>query len=262
MKSSFTRNFSTVAAILLLALTVLGAALQVLVKNFLTENTFSGLKQDARIISSLAASYSVDGTLRSREFLLNLNIASQVSDTDAVICDTGGRVVVCSDQPFGCRHQGLQVNRDYLYKVLQNGTDSATGLIRGLYDDSRFMVAMPITASSDSAAIGIVIVSTPVSGVNQILDRITKIFFTTSCAVVLVAVAAVSLFARRESKPLQDMAKAANAFGHGDLEARVRVEEDYSEEMAELALALNNMASSQKRASTSARSSWPMCPTS
>ena len=200
MKSSFTRNFSTVAAILLLALTVLGAALQVLVKNFLTENTFSGLKQDARIISSLAASYSVDGTLRSREFLLNLNIASQVSDTDAVICDTGGRVVVCSDQPFGCRHQGLQVNRDYLYKVLQNGMDSATGLIRGLYDDSRFMVAMPITASSDSAAIGIVIVSTPVSGVNQILDRITKIFFTTSCAVVLVAVAAVSLFARRESK--------------------------------------------------------------
>ena len=98
MKSSFSRNFSTVAAILLVALTVLGAALQVLVKNFLTENSFSGLKQDAQIISSLAASYSVDGTLRNREFLLNLNIAAQVSGIDAVICDTGGRVVVCSDQ--------------------------------------------------------------------------------------------------------------------------------------------------------------------
>ena len=96
MKSTFTRNFSTVAAILLVALTVLGAALQILVKDYLTENTFSALKQDARIISSLAASYSVDGTLSSREFLLNLNIASQVSDTDAVICDSSGRVVVLS----------------------------------------------------------------------------------------------------------------------------------------------------------------------
>ena len=247
MKSSFSRNFSTVAAILLVALTVLGAALQVLVKNFLTEISFSGLKQDAQIISSLAASYSVDGTLRNRAFLLNLNIAAQVSGIDAVICDTGGRVVVCSDQPFGCRHQGLQVNRDYLYKVLQNGMDTATGLIRGLYDESRFMVAMPISASADSAPLGIVIVSTPVSDVDGILDRITKIFFTSSCAVVLVAVAAVTIFARRESKPLQDMAKAANAFGHGDLEARVRVEEDYSEEMAELALAFNNMASSLQK---------------
>ena len=46
----------------------------------------------------------------------------------------------------------------------------------------------------------------------------------------------VTAFARRESKPLRDMAKAANDFAHGNLEARVRVEEDYSEEVEELAL--------------------------
>ena len=39
------------------------------------------------------------------------------------------------------------------------------------------------------------------------------------------------------------MAKVANAFGHGDLDARVRIEEDLSEEVEELALAFNNMAS-------------------
>ena len=62
--------------------------------------------------------------------------------------------------------------------------------------------------------------------------------------VVLISVLAVTAFARRESKPLRDMAKAANDFAHGNLEARVRVEEDYSEEVEELALAFNNMASS------------------
>ena len=65
--------------------------------------------------------------------------------------------------------------------------------------------------------------------------------------VILVSVAAVSFFARRESKPLQDMAKAANAFGHGNLEARVKIEEGNSEEMEELALAFNNMACSLQK---------------
>ena len=43
------------------------------------------------------------------------------------------------------------------------------------------------------------------------------------------------------------MAKAATAFGHGDLEARVRVESDYSEEVEDLAVAFNNMASSLQK---------------
>ena len=43
------------------------------------------------------------------------------------------------------------------------------------------------------------------------------------------------------------MPKAATDFGHGNLEARVKVEDDYSEEMEELALAFNNMASSLQK---------------
>ena len=107
MNSSFSRSFSRAAAILLLALVGLGAAFQVLVKNFLTETTFSSLEQDARILSSLASSYVVDGTLTSRQFLLNLNVASQVSNMDAVVCNSSGTVVICSDQPLGCKHQGV-----------------------------------------------------------------------------------------------------------------------------------------------------------
>jgi len=65
--------------------------------------------------------------------------------------------------------------------------------------------------------------------------------------VVLLAVVVASFFTRRESRPLQDMAKAANSFGHGNLDARVRVDESTSEEMQELALAFNNMATSLQK---------------
>ncbi len=245
MKSSFSRSFSTIAAILLLALTILGVSFQMLVKDYLTDNTIDDLQSDAAVIANLAAAYSIDGSLSSRDFLLNLDVASQVSDSDAVIFDSQGRVVICSDALQGCDHQGLVLNREYLDKVMKHGGDTASGVIQGLYSDHRYVVAAPIV--NDSGSNGIVIVSEPTAATSAILNRISNIFLTASLFVVLISVLAVSFFARRESRPLRAMARAANAFGHGDLEARVRVEEGSSEEMEELALAFNNMASSLQK---------------
>ena len=114
MKTSFSRSFSTTATILLLALIVLGASFQVQIKKYLTNTTIDGLQQDADVIANLAASYSVDGSLNSRDFLLNLDVISQVSDADAVICDSDGYVILCSHARSGCNHQGMQLNQNYL----------------------------------------------------------------------------------------------------------------------------------------------------
>ena len=245
MKTSFSRSFSTAATILLLALTVLGAAFQIQVKDFMTDSTISGLKQDANVIANLASAYSVDSKLDNREFLLNLDIIAEVTDSDVVICDRQGYIVLCSDALTGCDHDGWQLNAEYLNLVIRNGGDTATGFVRGLYEDQRFLVATPIVTSSE--AIGIVIVSTPTAATTLILNRISNIFLTAAIFVVLIAVLAVTAFARRESRPLRDMARTANAFGHGNLEARVKIEDDCSEEMEELALAFNNMASSLQK---------------
>ena len=114
MKTSVSRNFATAATILLLALTVLGASFQMLVKEFLTETTISGLQHDAAIIADLASAYSVEGQLGNQAFLLNLDVASQISEADAVICDSGGRVILCSDALEGCDHEGIRFNEEYV----------------------------------------------------------------------------------------------------------------------------------------------------
>ena len=132
MKSSFGRSFSVFAGILLVALTVLGGSFQMMVQDYLMDTTFASLEQDAQIISDLAASYLEDSSLGGREFLMNLDIASKVSGSDAVICNQQGKVVICSDSLFGCQHTGLYVNQDYLTKVIEKGSDRATGLIKGL----------------------------------------------------------------------------------------------------------------------------------
>ena len=243
MKTTFSRTFFTAAIILLAAMLVLAVSFQILIRDFLTESTISDLKKDAQVISNLAAAYSIDGSLSSRDFLLNLDIASQVSDADAVICDANGTVVLCSDALQGCEHQGLSVNPEYLQKVYRNGGDNATGLIQGLYEDARYIVTIPILSEDSTSAAGIVIVSAPMESTNRILDKIFNIFLSSATFVVLIAVLAVSLFARNQSRPLKDMANAAYAFGHGNLNARVKVYDSYSEEVEELALAFNNMAS-------------------
>ena len=247
MKSSFSRNFATAATILLLTLLILGASFQMLVKDYLTETTVAGLRQDTQIIANLASSYSVDDALSSRDFLLNLDVASRIGGCDAVIVNTEGQVILCSDALMGCDHKGLQLNREYLDKVIANGGDTATGIIRGLYDDPRYVVSTPILTENGRGVEGILIVSTPTKNTNAILTRISHIFLTAAMFVVLISVLAVTVFARKETKPLREMARAANAFGHGDLEARVRLESDYSEEMEELAVAFNNMASSLQK---------------
>ena len=245
MKTSFSRSFFTAAAILLLALTVLGASFQLQVNAYMEDSTVSGLQQDAAVIANLAAAYSLDGNLSSRDLLLNLDIISQVTDADVVICDKLGYIILCSDALTGCDHEGWQLNREYLATVIELGSYTATGVIQNLYPDERYVVAAPILSGSEAQ--GIVLVSAPTSATIQILNRISNIFLTASVFVVLLAVLAVTAFARRESRPLRDMAKVANAFAHGNLKARVRLEEDYSAEMEELALAFNNMALSLQK---------------
>ena len=245
MKSSFSRSFFTAATILLLALTALGASFTLQMNKFMEDSTVSGLQQDAAVIANLAAAYSVDGRLSSQELLLNLDIVSQVTDADVVICDKNGFIILCSDALTGCDHEGWQVNKDYLDKVIANGSDNAIGVVRGLYTDQRFVVSSPII-SGDTAK-GIVIVSTPTAATNKILNRISNIFLTAAVFVVLLAVLAVTAFARKESQPLKKMARVANAFAHGNLKARVKIEDDYSEEVEELAIAFNNMAISLQK---------------
>ena len=229
--------------VLLMAMLLIGTSFQALVRNYLTDQAMEGLKNDGNAISALASAYYTEGTLNHEDFLVNLSFVSQVSQADAVICDSTGRLVLCSRAPFGCGHQGLNVSPDFLQNVFSTGCVTTTGIIQGLYEEERFVTAVPIT-DSNGFGVGIVIVSAPMEQVTQILQKISDTYLFVSVLVVLLAVVLMSLVARNQSRPLRDMAKAAHDFGLGNLNARVQVDPKSSDEVQDLALAFNNMASS------------------
>ncbi len=246
MKSTFSRTFTTAALILLAALLLVGASFQFLVKKYLTEQTVSRLQTDAKTVTDLAEAYFSQGQPSDQSFLVNLSVASRVSGADMVICNPSGTVLLCSCGPLGCEHQGLTVtNRSFLNKVLSGGGVD-TGLMQGLYDDVRYVVSAPIL-DSKGAPHGLILVSTPTVQVRSVVKRMSNMYLSVSVLVVLVAVCFMTLIARQQAKPLREMANAASAFGRGNLQARVQVDEDSSLELQKLALAFNNMASSLQK---------------
>jgi len=247
MKTTFSRSFFPAALLLLTALLVVGTSFQMLVKEYLFDQALDGLENDGKAISSLASAYYTEGSLTGREFLVNLSVASQVSEANAVIFNSKGTLVLCSDAPFGCEHQGWQVGSSYIRRVHTDRIARDTGTFQGLYSDARFVVSVPITDSVSGSTVGIVMVSRPMEATQQILDRLSNIYLTVSILVVVLAMVIMSVFARRQSRPLRELAKAASAFGHGDLTARVQVSDAYTQEQEELALSFNNMAASLQK---------------
>ena len=248
MKTTFSRTFVTFAVILLAALLLVGISFQLLVRSYLTNKAVEGLKADSSAIANVAAAYYKDDTLSNKDFLIILSVVSEISDADTVICDASGKLILCSDSPLGCEHQGMAITgTEYLNRILTQEYIASTGIIEGLYPDARYVVSTTIRDSQNDQVVGIVIVSTPMAETLSILKRISDTYIFVSVLAVLAAVVALIIYTRKSSGPLRDMARTANAFGHGDLKARAQVPEGAPEEILELALAFNNMAQSLEK---------------
>lgn len=246
MKSSCSRNV-LIAILIVLPALLLGTALRALAQDYLTNSAFRQLKNNSQVLSDLAYAYYADGKMTNMQFLINLDLASEISGADAVISDREGYIVACSNSTNGCDHQGLKISKEYMDRVVENNGATDTGIVKGLYTETRYISASPIYSSLTGQAIGIVIVSMPVEPSQQVLQRFSHIFFIVCTLVMITALISVNYISRQHNRPLHEMAKTAAAFGHGNLDARVKIAGSYPAEVEELALSFNNMASSLQK---------------
>ena len=128
MRSTFSRTFFPAALLMLIALLLVGISFQLLVKSYLVSEAYEELENDGNAIAVLASAYYAEGSLSTRSFMDNLYVASQVSEADAVIFDEKGKLILCSDAPLGCEHQGWFINGDYVRRVISTGTAKHTGV--------------------------------------------------------------------------------------------------------------------------------------
>ena len=248
MKTMLGRQFLLTAACILCSILILGASFRVFIQKYVQSESQKSLYQSAEAVAELASAYESIGDLENNwEFHINLSFAAEAAGTDTVICDETGVVILCSCSEFRCEHLGLQVPQTFVDQVIQEGKTADAGILQGLYDDSRSVVSIPIISQADGEASGIVIASTGQTQVVGVIRQMTDIFLMTGAVVLLLAVIACSALMRRTSQPLKDLAGAARRFGHGNLDARVELDEHNPAEIEELAVAFNNMADSLEK---------------
>ena len=246
MKTTFSRYLAGALATLFLTLLVLGLSFLYLARRYLRSEALSGLRTEAEAISELAAAYYTRTGLEGQSFRLNVALVARASGIDAVICDETGTILLCSNSPLGCTHQGMVLRSNYISRVLAGETSTDTGMIRGIYEDARFVVGVPIVARTGKT-VGAVISSAPMAETTELIQQFQRIYLVTAALVLILSAAAVTYVTRRQINPLRQIAGVAGAFGRGDMDARADVDEDAPEDVQELALAFNTMALSLQK---------------
>lgn len=253
MKSTFRRLFTVTVATILVAILVLGVSLRFLTRSYLGREREEQLEANAEAVSALtlsyykAMNYGLGGHNDLRlPFQLNLTFAEQVAGTNALVCTPGGTVVLCSEQDLVCEHLGLTLDEKLLESLEEQGSITYTGTLQGIWEDRRYVTARECTLADGTVA-AIVVISEPMKGIGEILSEITEMFIMIALIVMIFVFLSISLLTSSQCRPLRDMADAAKEFGHGNLKARVEVSEDTTREIADLALAFNNMASSLEK---------------
>ena len=236
-----------IVLVMLMIFLVLGLVLRYATKQYLIQDTFHRMEHNSRVLADLAAAYYADGTMTNMQFLINLDLASQFSDCDVLLCNERGNVILCSDSPTSCYHQKYSLSQDYLDQIVENQGDSQVCTLPYLYEGTRQVCAMPVYASATGEVVGIVIISAPLSAVIQSTTQISNIYIIAIISIMMLTCCLTIYVSRQSGGPLRELAKTARAYGHGDLNARVHLEGKQPEEIQDLALAFNNMASSLQK---------------
>ena len=243
LHTAFGRQLLVTAGLLLLSFVMLGASFVGLLYNYLVRINAESLRTTADAVASLASAYSTMGNLEEiQDLRISLTFASEVSSTDAVICDTNGTIILCSCKQFPCVHLGMTGSKEMLDALPDEGT-TTTGTLSGLYDEERYVLLRPLYSRHTGEKLGTMIVSTPTVDTHVILRRMMTIFIYTALIILTIAIFISSFLTQHQSRPLKAMANAARRFARGDLSARVEPS-NTTVEVAELETAFNNMASS------------------
>ena len=244
MKTTFSRQFAMIAALLLLCLLITGVSFRFLMLGTIESQNQQTMIRDAEAVAELAEAYDSVGDLQNNfDFHISLSLFTKVGDAEALLCDTDGVIRICSCEKFSCDHIGQTVDPVLLAEIQKDGSWYEETSLSSIYDEPRYLAGQTLLAS-DGEQIGYVLVSAPMAQTKNFMLRSSTLFFYVAIAVLIVSMLAVSFLSRMQVRPLGQMADAARRFGRGELSVRVEESPKNTSEINDLARAFNTMVDS------------------
>ena len=244
MKTTFSRQFAMIAALLLLCLLITGVSFRFLMLGTIESQNQQTMIRDAEAVAELAEAYDSVGDLQNNfDFHISLSLFTKVGDAEALLCDTDGVIRICSCEKFSCDHIGQTVDPVLLAEIQKDGSWYEETSLSSIYDEPRYLAGQTLFAS-DGEQIGYVLVSAPMAQTKNFMLRSSTLFFYVAIAVLIVSMLAASFLSRMQVRPLGQMADAARRFGRGELSVRVEESPKNTSEINDLARAFNTMVDS------------------
>ncbi|MDR0294422.1 MAG: HAMP domain-containing protein [Oscillospiraceae bacterium] len=194
------------------------------------------------------------GLAVQRELLGVLPLMAGIGEMNILICGPDGAVVLNSAASLtGTAEQRLP---EKALELLKTGGDAALPprIMGELVPDAAMTIAAPLIVNviqpgvgAAEMVMGYILVSTYQSGTRMLMNEFLRNWSLMSVIVVLLSGVTAYFSARRQTRPLRQMAACAHSFERGDFSARADVEEFQDGEIHDLAQAFNGMAETLQR---------------
>ena len=242
-KSLFTKYFTLCSTIILGSMAILGAVLLVFASQYFRLERERLLLRNAIGASNIFANEYVNrvdqGGARREVVLSYFQLLGGGVDANIFLTNVEGKTLVTTDKTDIV--EGVVIPQNVLQFISERGSFSELGTLRGLYSSEYYTVGVPVTIEG-MGIIGYVFASSSAAALSVFLTEMLKMFSISALIVLAISFVVVYIITRQMTRPLREMAAAARKFGKGDLSMRVPVRD--SDEMGQLAVAFNNMASS------------------
>ncbi len=253
-KSVFTRYFIIFMIIILVSFTILG-----LIYSSSTANYSQNIKKDTMksardtLVSFVSSGYLASSTNDFGKYIyfnasdisptIRHIITAVNQDIFVIITNDDGVIQMAVGAPSTIA-EGDAIKEQAVYSLKSSGQYDGFTDLDGLFPSKMLVNSGVIRDSADNPA-GIVLICSASSSIPGIAENTVK---TTVVAILWVAASAlITVFFVTDKivSPLKQMSEAARSFSQGKFDVRVPV--NGSDEVAELATAFNNMASSLEK---------------
>lgn len=240
-KSIFWKYFSVSAAIIACTFLLLSMAQALVVGRYWVTDKEQLLTDNATTVAGFLSDSAVEAQ-NNTYYLPNtlspvLHRFATVADGSVLVTDTERRILLCSHGD-ACPHLS-QTLPEAVGSTLSAGNYFAVGRMGSLYESNQYTAGVPMV--KNGYVMGYVLVSSPANDLQEyILDNL-RISLLSGLAVMMIMFVALYVVTYRLVRPLRQMAAATRQFSRGDFSGRIRV--TGKDEIAQLAVALNGMAS-------------------
>lgn len=242
-KSLLSKYFTICSAIILASITILGAILLVFAAQYFKLDKQKLLMRNAnQALTITEKEYKRNSYEALAPYTLQTQytILGNAIDANIFLTNAEGRTLLCTELS-GCTHSTYLVPESVRQELVQHGEYKETGKLGGMYKNDFYTVGVPLVHPTGQA-VGFIFVSSPATSLQYFLVEIMNMFAISSLAVIVISFVVIYFVTSRMVRPLREMVGATQSFAKGDFTVRVPVTS--YDEVGQLAIAFNNMATS------------------